>query len=162
MKPIVHSVKHYVQFPIDQITTGTIQNIILADAVESTAANAANEVEEGTIIKAVQVQLLLQNQSNLGEFIVILEKAIANSGGVLFVQAANLFAYPNKKNVLYVSQGLTSNDAIGNPQQIMNDWFPIPKSKQRMGLGDRLVLSIANVSANELNRCGKAVYKELS
>ncbi len=164
MRPIVHSVKHYVQFPIDQIATGTIQNIIIADAVESTAANAANEVEEGTIIKAVQIQLLLQNQGNLGEFIVVVEKGVANTGGVLFVQAAALFGYPNKKNVLFVSQGLTSNDGVGNPQQILgpNDWIKIPKSKQRMGLGDRIILSIANVSAGDLNRCGKAVYKEMS
>ncbi len=162
MRPIVHSVKHYVQFPIDQITTGTRQNISLATAVESTTANLANEVAEGTIIKAVYIELLLQNQGNLGEFIVTLEKVIANSAGVLFVQMAALFGYPNKKNVLYVSQGLTSNDGVGNPQKILAMWFKIPKSKQRFGLGDGLVLSISNTSAGDLNRCGFATYKEYS
>ena len=162
MRPIVHSVKHYVQFPIDQITLGTRQNISLVTAVESTIANAANEVVEGTIVKAIYIELLLQNTSNLGEFIVTLEKVIANSAGILFVQMANLFSYPNKKNVLYVSQGLTSNDGIGNPQKILGMWFKIPKSKQRFGLGDGLVLSISNTSANDLNRCGFATYKEYS
>jgi len=162
MRPIIHSVKHYVQFPIDQITTGTIQNIILADAVESTLANAATEVAEGTLIKAVYIELLLQNTGDLGEFIVVLEKGIANTAGVLFVQAAALFGYPNKKNILYVSQGLTSNDGVGNPQKILGMWFKIPKSKQRFGLGDRLILSISNTSANDLNRCGFATYKEYS
>ncbi len=162
MRPIVHSVKHYVQFPIDQITTGTRQNISLCTSVESTVANAANEVAEGTIVKAVYVELLLQNQGNLGEFIVTLEKVINGSAGVLFVQMAALFTYPNKKNVLYVSQGLTSNDGVGNPQKVLGMWFKIPKSKQRFGLGDGLVLSISNTSASDLNRCGFATYKEYS
>ncbi len=162
MKPIVHSTKHYIQFPIDQIATGTIQNIILANSVESTVANLANEVEEGTEIRAIQIQLLLQNQGNLGEFIVILEKIARAGNGITFAESANLFGYNNKKNVLFVSQGLTSNDGVGNPQQIMNQWFKIPKGKQRMGLTDRIILSIANVSSGDLNRCGKAVYKEYS
>ncbi len=162
MKQIVHSVKHYVQFPIDQITTGTIQNIRLALAVESTVANAADEVEEGTIIKAIYIELLLQNQGNLGEFIVVLEKTQVGAVGVNFAQAAALFTYQNKKNVFYVSQGLTSNDGVGNPQKVLGMWFKIPKSKQRMGLGDRLVLSISNTSAGDLNRCGFATYKEYS
>ncbi len=162
MKQIVHSVKHYVQFPIDQIGTGTIQNITLVKAVESTVANAATEVEEGSIIKAVYVQLLLQNQSNLGEFICALEKAPNNSAGMTFAQSASLFTYNNKKNIFYVSQGLTSNDGVGNPQVTIRQWFKIPKGKQRFGLGDALVLSIANVSANNLDRCGFATYKEYS
>ncbi len=163
-RPIVHSVKHYVQFPIDQIATGTIQNVLLARGVESTVANLATEVAEGTLIKAIQIQLLLQNTGTLGEFIVIVEKVIAGLTGPTFAQAAALFTYQNKKNIFFVSQGLTSNDGVGNPQQIMgpNDWFKIPKGKQRMGLGDGIMLSIANVSANDLNRCGKAVYKEMS
>ncbi len=162
MKQIVHSVKHYIQYPIDQIATGTIQNILLVRGVESTVANLATEVAEGTIIKALQVQLLLQNQGNLGEFIVILEKVIAGLTGPTFAQAGALFTYQNKKNILFVSQGLTSNDGVGNPQQIMNEWFKVPKGKQRMGLGDGFMLSIVNVSAGDLNRCGKTVYKEYS
>ncbi len=162
MRPIVHSTKHYVQYPIDQIPTGTVQNILLAKGVESTTANLATEVVEGTLVKACYIQLLLQNQGNLGEFIVVLEKTVGSVAGVTFTQAADLWSYPNKKNVLFVSQGLTSNDGVGNPQQIMADWYKIPKGKQRMGLADRLVLSIANVSSGDLNRCGFSTYKEYS
>jgi len=162
MKQIVHSVKHYVQFPIDQITTGTIQNVTLVKAVESTVANAATEVEEGSIVKAVYIELSLQNQGNLGEFIVCVEKAPNNSAGMTFAQSAALFTYNNKKNVLYVTQGLTSNDGVGNPQFNIKKWFKIPKGKQRFGLGDALVLSINNTSANDLNRCGFSTYKEYS
>ncbi len=162
MRQIVHSVKHYVQFPIDQILAGTRQNIVLAVAVESTTANLANEVAEGTLVKAIFIELLLQNQGNLGEFIVVLEKAQSGSNGITFTNMAALFTYVNKKNVLYVSQGLTSNDGVGNPQKILGMWFKIPKGKQRMGLGDSIILSISNTSAGDLNRCGFATYKEYS
>ncbi len=162
MRPIVHSVKHIVQFPIDQIGTGLLNRITLVSAVESTAANLASEVEEGTIVKAVFVELWLQNTSNLGEAIVTVEKAPSGHAGPTFGQHAALFTYDNKKNILFTHQGLTSNDGVGNPQKILNEWIMIPKGKQRMGLGDSVFLSISNVSANDLDMCGMAIYKELS
>ncbi len=161
MKPVIHSVKHIVQYPIDQIATGTKQAIILLTAVESTVANLSTEVVEGAVVKAVFIELWLQNTANLGESIVTVEK-LPNQAGPSFAQMAALFTYPNKKNILFTHQGLTSNDGIGNPVRILHDWFKIPKGKQRMGLGDKLVINIANVSANDLNRCGMSIYKELT
>jgi len=162
MRPIVHSVKHIVQFPIDQIGTGVIQRITLLSAVESTTANLATEVPEGSVVKAIFVELWLQNTSNLGEAIVTLEKAPSGHAGASFSQMATLFTYDNKKNILFTHQGLTSNDGVGNPQRIINEWVMIPKGKQRMGLGDSIFLTIANVSANDLDRCGMSIYKELT
>ena len=162
VRPMVHSTKHYVQFPIDQIATGTSQQVLLATAVESTVANTANEVREGSTIKAIFIELWLQNQSNLGEFICNVTKDPENGTGPSFAQQAALFTYPNKKNVLYTSQGLTSNDGISGPVNVLRGWIKIPKSKQRFGLGDRLNLRIANVSANNLDRCGFSIYKEYS
>ncbi len=162
MRQIIHSVKHYVQYPIDQITTGTVQSINLVTGVESTVANAANEVEEGALVKAIYVELWLQNQSNLGESIVTVTKDTKSGAGPNFAQSAALFTYSNKKNIFFTHQGLTSNDGIGNPVPILREWIKIPKGKQRMGLGDTIVITIANVSANNLNRCGFSVYKEYS
>ncbi len=162
MRPIVHSVKHHVQFPITQITTAAAENMLIVSAVESTAANLATEVEEGTIIKAVYVEMWLQNQGNLGTSIAILEKTTLANSGATFTNLGNLFAYVNKKNILFTHEGLTSNDAISGPVRIIGQWFKIPKGKQRFGLGDRLFLSIANVSSSDLNRCGFALYKEMS
>ncbi len=162
MRPIVHSVKHIVQYPITQITTGTVQNIDLVLAVESTIANLATEVAEGTLVKAVFVELWLQNQGNLGEQIVILEKVPILGTGATFAQMGNLFSYQNKKNIFFTHQGLTSNDGVSGPQVLVRQWIKIPKGKQRMGLGDSIKLSIANVSANDLNRCGMSIYKEYS
>ncbi len=162
MKQIVHSVKHIVQFPIDQILTGIRESIILIHSVESTVANLSTEVAEGTLVKAVFVELWLQNQANLSESIVTVTKDNNNSFGPTFAEMGNLFAYTNKKNVLFTHQGLSSNDAIGNPVRVLYGWIKIPKGKQRFGLGDTLTLSVSNVSANDLNRCGMSIYKEYS
>ncbi len=162
MKAPIHSQKHYVQFPITQITTAAIGQIVIAQGVESTTANLASEVAEGSVIKAVYIELWLQNQGNLGESIVTVEKSPLNIAGPSFAQMANLFAYPNKKNILFTHQGLTSNDGVSGPVVVLRQWIKIPKSKQRFGLGDILSMTISNTSSNDLNRCGFAIYKEYS
>ncbi len=162
MKAPIHSQKHYVQFPISQITTATAIAITLAHGVESTLANLASEVVEGSLLKAVYFELWLQNQGNLGESIVTLSKNPLNNTGPSFVNHGNLFAYENKKNILWTHQGLTSNDGVSGPVCVHKGWEKIPKSKQRFGLGDTLTVNISNVSSNSLNRCGFALYKEYS
>ncbi len=162
MRPVIHSVKHLVQSPFSAITTGVRENIIIIKAVESTQANLADEVESGTVIKAVFVEMWLQNSANDGHSIVILEKTENGGAGATFGQMAALFTYNNKKNILFTHEGLTSNDGVGNPLPVIRQWFKIPKGKQRFGLGDRLVLTISNPSSNNLNRCGMFIYKELS
>ena len=129
-------------------------------AVEDTVANLANEVAEGSSIKAIYIELWLQNQGTLGEAIVTVSKDPQNATGPSFVQQAALNSFPNKKNVLFTHQGLTSNDGVSGPVVILRNWVKIPKSKQRFGLGDGINLAISNVSANDLNRCGFAIFKE--
>ncbi len=159
MKPVIHSQKHYIQYPIDQITTATKQNIILIDAEPVANVNAANEVVEGASVKAIFIELWLQNTSTLAEQIVTVEKAPAGSAGPSFAQMAALHDFDNKKNILFTHQGLGSNDGVSGPQRVINQWIKIPKGKQRFGAGDRLIMTIANVSSNDLNRCGFSIYK---
>ncbi len=162
VRPVVHSVKHYVQLPINQIGFGTRENNIIVNALERSAVNAAFEVAEGSILKAVYFEMWLQNEGNLGEFIATITKDPEGSTGPTFAEMASLFTFTNKKNVLWSSQGLTSNDGVSGPVNIIRGWVKIPKSKQRFGLGDRINLNIANVSASDLVRCGLTIYKEYS
>ncbi len=162
VRAIIHSVKHYVQLPINQILTGVIESNVLVDAVESTIANSASEVEEGTEVKAVFIEMWFQNEGTLGEFILTVTKVPEFGTGPTFAQQAALFTYSNKKNILYTTQGLTSNDGVSGPVNVLRNWIKIPKGKQRFGLGDRLILSISNVSSQDLVRCGFATYKEYS
>ncbi len=162
MKAVVKSRKHIVQTPFSGITTGTAENIVIATVVDRTIADAATEVAEGSIIKAVFIEMWLQNSANDGHSVMTLEKTQAGGLGGSFASMADLDSYANKKNVLFIHEGLTSNDGVGNPIPVLNGWMKIPKTKQRFGLGDGLVLTISNPSSNTLNRCGKHIYKEYS
>ncbi len=162
MRAVIKSRKHIVQLPFNAITTAQREVNVLALVVDRTLADLATEVAEGSIIKAVFVEMWLQNSANDGHSIVMLEKATSGATGPSVTNMADIDSYANKKNVFFIHEGLTSNDGVGNPIPVMNSWFKIPKSKQRFGLGDRLVLSISNPSSNNLNRCGKVIYKEYS
>ncbi len=132
----------------------------MLNAVSTSSLNLASEVLEGSSVKAVYFEMWLQNEGTLGEFIFTISKDPGNGIGPTFVEQASLHTYDNKKNILFTSQGLTSNDGVSGPVNIIRSWVKIPKSKQRMGLGDTLNMVISNVSANDLVRCGFVTYKE--
>jgi len=162
MKPIIQSTKHYVQQSRSEVATVSIANIDISESVVMASNNLVDEVLEGSLIKAVYVEMWLLDSSNDGSFIVTLEK---RNGGIIpmtFASSNALGFYANKKNVLYTTQGLSPNNGVGNPIPIIRQWFKVPKGKQRQGLGDRLVLNITNNGLNMLEFCGFFTYKELT
>jgi len=160
LRPIIHSVKHYVQMSRSTVATVAVVNNDLIIAVEGTVANLVDEVVEGATVKAVYIELWLLDAGNDGSAIVTLTKNPQNLAGPTFANQNALGTFTNKKNILFTHQGLTSNDGITSPINVMRGWYKIPKSKQRFGLGDRLSLNIANNGANDLFFCGFATYKE--
>ncbi len=160
VRPMVHSSKHYVQFGISQITTASRETVNLVKTVEGSTSDLSKEVNEGSTLKAIYVELWLQNQGNLGESIVTLTKDPVDGVGPTFAEMAALHTYVNKKNILFTHQGLTSNDGVSGPVVVCRNWFKVPKTKQRFGLGDKINLNISNTSSNDLNRCGFALFKE--
>ncbi len=162
MRPIIHRTKHYVQQSRSQTATVAITTIDIADSVESTVANLVDEVAEGTVVKAVFVEMWLLDTANDGSFVVTLEKLPTSANPMSFANSNSLGTYTNKSNILYCTQGLSPNNGVGNPVPIIRDWFKIPKGKQRMALGDKIVLNITNNGLNDLEFCGFFTYKELS
>ncbi len=160
MRPVIHSTKHYVQITRSSLATvsAVTEDIILA--VESTVANLVDEVEEGAVVKAVYFELWLQNEGNDASTVVIVVKSPIGNVGPTFANMNSLGTFNNKKNILFTHQGLTPNDAIQGPMNVLRGWIKIPKSKQRFGLGDRLHLVISNSGASTLQYCGFATYKE--
>ncbi len=161
MRAPIHSVKHYVQMSRSTVATVSLVAQSLIEGRPLADVNTVFEVTEGSVIKAVFVELWLENSSNTGSFIVGLEK-LPIFQTAAFADYAALGDYDNKKNVLYVTQGLPANDGVGNPIPVIRQWFKIPKGKQRFGLGDRLSLNIVNLGADTLSFCGFATYKEYS
>ncbi len=135
----------------------TILNIEYVNAVAE--PSAGRDVLEGSIVKAVYIEMwLLAGANQPGSVTVSVEKVPALADQMTFLQGATLTDYPNKKNILFTSQGVIG-DANTNPVPFMRQWFKIPKGKQRFGLGDKLVLNI-QANTEDITHCGLAVFKE--
>ncbi len=158
--PIV-SRKHYVHRSNTQLASGVIQNNIVAEAVVAPATTLASDVQEGSILKAVYVEIWLGGaglSGNSTQFNLTLEKISSDGPVMTFAQSLGLGAYPNKKNIFYTTQGVLAGEDVQTVPVIRN-WVLIPKGKQRMGLSDRIMLNIA-ASGQNIDVCGIFTYKE--
>ncbi len=160
LAPIV-SIKHMVQRPNTGIVANTIANIVIAEAQNAPAAAATPDVLQGSVIKAVFVEMWLLPQGNIGsntQFVLVVEKRSGNSPVMTGTNILNLQAYDNKKNILFTSQGVIG-DSSTNAVPIIRNWIKIPRGKQRMGQGDTLMMNIISVA--EISKtCGLFIYKE--
>ncbi len=159
----INSIKHYVGLPLATITAGNVQNNELVDAQVAPASAAAEDVHEGSLVKAVFIEMWIVNDGASGletQFTVALEKKPSDGPDMTFTNSQNLGAYPNKKNILYVTQGVLAPFLNGQSSvPIIRNWVLIPKGKQRFGLGDQLVLNMSAVG-QDIRRCGISTYKE--
>ncbi len=160
MRAPIHSEKHYVQMSLSTVATTTVVNTVLIDAVTVANKNTVSEVVEGALVKAIYIELWIQADSLAGTQVTALTKFQSGAAPFSAAQMAALGTTPGKKNTLFVSQGLASNDGVSGPIAIMRGWYKIPKSKQRFGLGDTLELQILAQGAADVDFCGFATYKE--
>ena len=159
VRPMVHSTKHYVQQSIGTSVVGTPTNTNLVESVDVAAKNTVSEVEEGSSVKAVYVELWVRSAAtSAASFVFVILKRPSALGNPTVGEMAALGDYTNKKNVLYVCQGLT-NDVDSTALAVYKGWVKIPKSKQRFGLGDKLSWHLSAIGQS-LNFCGFATYKE--
>ncbi len=158
----INSVKHYVQFSNATLASGAASGRQIANAVVAPATGTTAEVEEGSIIKAVFLEFWIVSDEGTGtesQFTMILEKRPSNAPALTFTNSSNLGAYPNKKNILYVTQGILGASIDGQSSvPVVRQYFLIPKGKQRMGLGDDIVVTFAAVGG--ISICGFSTYKE--
>ncbi len=160
VRPVVHSTKHYVQNSIATITAGAKLDIIIATAVSTAGKNLPNEVEEGAIVKACYLeQWLRASEVSPGSYVAALYKVPGGGSAFSTAQMAALMTAENKKNILWTGQGLV-NDQDADAIAMLRGWYKIPKSKQRFGFGDELVLTIFAQGAIDMVVCGFATYKE--
>jgi len=157
--PIVTE-KHISQATISSIAFGAVSNWTIADAVAVVdKTDGTFEVEEGSLIKAVYIERwLTSDDAEQSSFVLIVEKVPSGLAPATAAQMAALNSYDNKKNILYMSQGLV-NPVAGVAMPVQKNWIAIPKGKQRFGLGDQLVLTIL-AQADGLNFCGLTILKE--
>ncbi len=159
VRPMVHSVKHYVQFSISTVTGGAVDHLIVAKSVSLDNVNTVDEVQEGSTIKAIYVELWARAGSTTpasGQMIVY--KRISDTTLPSTTDMAALGDWDNKRNILYTTMGLF-NDQDADAIALYKGWIKIPRGKQRMGLGDFLNISVFSPTI-DLQLCGFATYKE--
>ncbi len=157
VRPMVHSIKHYVQPGLRTVTSGGVESHVIADA--QAAATNNDDVLEGSSIKAIYVEHWIRaSGASPGAFIVCVSKVPGTGIPFTVAQMAALFDAENKKNIIFTSQALV-NDNDADAIAIHRGWLKIPKTKQRMGLGDRWILSTSAIGV-DMTVCGFDTYKE--
>ncbi len=162
VRPMVHSNKHYVQVTFSTVLTLARNAETLVNAVGRQDANVGTEVVEGSTVKAVFLELWAEGTTADQFFTFIIVKLPGGLGNPTFTEMTDLYTWDNKKNILFTSQALASNDGVGNPLPLFRGWIKIPKGKQRFGLGDTLSFLLASRGDASINYCGFATYKEYS
>ncbi len=157
VRPTINSEKHVVQLGFNNVAIDAVRSSLLISANES--PTGANQVRVGAVVKAVYVEMWQQGEGMAtGTSITILEKISSGQIPPSVAQMLDLHSYPNKKNVLFSHQGLSS-DQNTNAVPVMRGWYKIPKGKQRFGLGDSFrIEQLAQVDG--FNICGLVIYKE--
>ncbi len=158
MRAPVTSVKHYIQKSLSTVTAGTNLNIVLVEGSKLLNVNLDQDVIEGAVVKAVFVEMWARSGDVAAGSVLMTLVKVPNFGSITFAEQVALNGWDNKKNILYHTQG-NSNDQDANATPFVRQWFKIPKGKQRFGLGDKLVLSIAAQALDQII-CGFATYKE--
>ncbi len=161
MKAPIHSRKHYTQWSRSSVAVTAIGVETIAHGVAVANKNAPSEVEEGALVKAVFLELWVLSTGNDAAEVVTISKTNEDLSAMTYAESIALDTFNNKKNVLFVHQGLSANDGIGNPIVAFRGWVKIPRGKQRFGLGDKLSVTVSNLSpTNTMDYCGFATYKE--
>ncbi len=159
----INSIKHYVGQPRFVIALGIAQTLEIVDVVNAPVSSTREKVTIGAMIKAIHLEYWIAGgggtSGSTAEFVFTLEKIPAGQANPTFADMLNLGGYDNKKNILYTTQGIVVSSVGTQSIPIIRDWVLIPKGKQRMGQGDRIVVTFATVEES-LAACGMSIYKE--
>ncbi len=159
MRPVITSEKHYVQNSLFAIASGVATGFLYANAVAVQDKNVDNEVVQGSLVKAIYIEMwVTSDDAAAGSAIWIIEKIPANQASATAAQMADLGSYPNKNNIFHTGMGLISPNTQ-YPMNLIKGWFKIPKGKQRMSLKDSLKMTIF-AQTNGISGCGFSTFKE--
>ncbi len=157
MKATINSHKHFIQFSGSVTAAASIATNTLVQAIDVIAQDY--QVRVGSKIAAVYVELwMTSDDAAQGNAIITLEKVQGGAPLMTYGQAIVLHDYPNKKNILHTTMGLTGPN-VQPATNLMKGWYKIPKGKQRFGLNDRFMLNIAT-PLNGSSYCAVVIYKE--
>ncbi len=156
VRPTINSEKHIIQQSVETVVFGNRKIVEIADATASPTLN--QDVRIGSEIKAVFLEYWLNGTGAQQTSQVAMFLKVPADAPIATTDLNDLHKYANKKNIFYTTQGLVG-DSNSNPIPIIRQWIKIPKGKQRMGQGDKLIFAIIGLTA-DVDICGLSVYKE--
>lgn len=158
VRPTINSQKHIVQETLTSIAVGTVGNFLIANAVNNPDSSISTDVEVGTVIKAVYIELwLLSNAASITTATSAFMKLTAGTGLATNADMADLHNYSSKMNIFECHQGIVGEKDV-NPVPFYRHWIKIPKGKQRIGINEKLSLAIRSITGTT-DFCGLAIYK---
>ncbi len=160
LAPII-SVKHYVQFDVSSGADASRRSLAVVHAVKQEGIANASDVTEGSVVKAVFIELWVKSSAPAGtenKFQFAIEKVPAGAAPLSFVDMNTLDVYQNKKNILYFTQGVLG-DLTVQSFPVFRQWILLPKGKQRFGFDDDLTIALSSTGSANFS-CGFATYKE--
>ncbi len=128
-------------------------------AVAIDDVDLVNEIQEGSIVKAVYIEIWLRSAATTaasGQMVIY--KSEGDTAAPDATEMAALGDWINKKNIFYTTMGLF-NDVDADAITAFKGWLKIPKGKQRFGLGDKLRITTFSPTI-DMHKCGFATYKE--
>ncbi len=161
----INTIKHYVQRTNLAVASGARTSFVIIQAVVAPATSNSSDVREGSIIKAVFIEIWVKGTGAADadtQFNILLEKLPgAASAGASYANMLNMGSYDNKKNILFAGQGVIGGVGGGQGVPVMREWYKLPKGKQRFGAGDVLQVSVATTGEG-MQVCGLSTYKEFT
>ncbi len=157
----INSIKHYVQHTRVTNNSGAILINDIAKGVVAPAVSTTFDVIQGAIVKAIYVErwvMASQATTDPITYVYVIMKLPNDVIAPTAAQLNNLMAYTNKSNILFTAMAIVGEAATNNAVPIHRGWIMIPKGKQRMALGDRIITAIT--SLDNLSVCGFETYKE--
>ncbi len=159
VRPMVHSIKHVVQFSIASLLSGNVRENPIAVAVAPQDVNLPTEVVEGSTIKAVYLEYwYIGDGATTSELVTAVVKQPAGRVAMTAGEMQAIHTYDNKKNIFEIHQGLLGKVGT-NPVNVFRHWIKIPKGKQRFGLGDSIAVN-SFAGGSDFFLCGFATFKE--
>ncbi len=157
----INSVKHYVHRQNTLVASGVVLNHNMVNAAIAPATATSATVKEGAIVKSIFYEYWVLSDgatATTTQFNFMIEKLPNLAPSITAAQMINLTAYPNKKNVMFTSQGVIAGEDT-NSVPLIRGWLLVPKGKQRFGLSDRLNVNFT-ATGQGIRICGISIYKE--
>lgn len=153
MRPVIHTRKEVVDSTLLGVSAGTTSAVTVAESVND-YTGSVGDVEVGSVITSIYafIQMLPTTTTENVDFYVIKKPSgIANpTPGAVGGDLA-------RKYVLHEEKGIPGNAADGAYPLTFKGVVKIPKGRQRMAEGDKILVVLRGVGIS--NSCLKVIYK---